>query len=111
MKSLIIYIAALLAAFCAFSVFGTPGRDVSDDAVSALEHPADTSGSHDAADSILPVIAAAGTDSDSVLVIPAVKDPLLTKESRVKYVKTDLDAPVVFSSSDSMLIKIGRAHV
>ncbi len=104
MKSLIIYIAALLAAFCAFSVFGTPGRDVSDDAVSALEHPADTSGSHDAADSILPVIAAAGTDSDSVLVIPAVKDPLLTKESRVKYVKTDLDAPVVFSSSDSMLI-------
>ncbi len=41
---------------------------------------------------------------DSLLVLPAVPVQAKPSNSRVKYVKTDLDAPVNFSSTDSMLI-------
>ncbi len=54
----------------------------------------------------VPAIIATDTlPGDSLLVVPTV--PVARKEpakSRVRYVKTDLDAPVVFSSSDSMVI-------
>lgn len=54
----------------------------------------------------VPAIIATDTlPGDSLLVVPTV--PVVQKEpgkSRIRYVKTDLDAPVVFSSSDSMVI-------
>lgn len=66
-------------------------------------------------DSVAPVSAPAiiATDSaagnDSALVIPADSSPAVNRQiaaapSRMRYTKVDLDAPVLFTSSDSMLI-------
>lgn len=46
------------------------------------------------------------TDSptDSLLIIPATRQLPDSKQSRIRSIKTDLEAPVQFSSSDSMLI-------
>lgn len=54
------------------------------------------------ADSVPAILSPVPSDSDSVLVLPAVPEP--PRPSRVRYVKEDLDAVVDFASSDSMLI-------
>lgn len=95
MRSLIIYIIAILAVVCCLSVWGRPAptRDVSLD---SLAIPVDR---------VVPTILSRDTiEGESLLAVPAAP---VAKASRVKYVKTDLDAAVNFSAKDSMLI-IGR---
>ena len=55
-------------------------------------------------DTILPSVLATNADSDSVLVVPAANAPQLQKKSRIVNTKVDLDAPVIFTSADSMTI-------
>ncbi len=90
MRALIIYIFAVFAALCAFTVFGS--GDGGNDAVTVP-------------DTLVPALMPVDTvGEDSLLVLPAVPVQAKPSNSRVKYVKTDLDAPVNFSSTDSMLI-------
>ncbi len=62
------------------------------------------------ADTVLPAVIAGDTaEGDSLLVLPSSGSPALNRQiaeqpSRVRYTKVDLDAPVNFSSSDSMMI-------
>ena len=51
----------------------------------------------------IPSVLASDSATDTMLVIPA-DSSALPRKSRVVYTKTDLDAPVDFSASDSMLI-------
>ena len=96
MRRLLIYLFVIISATCLFSGRGStsPQSDIPDSPY--LEIPA--------------VLDALPTDSDSVLAIPAAQSKAIDsavasdKTSRMRYVKSDLDAPVVFSSSDSMLI-------
>lgn len=96
MRRLLIYLFVIITATCFFSGRGStsPQSDIPDSPY--LEIPA--------------VLDALPTDSDSVLAIPADPSKAIDsavasdKTSRMRYVKSDLDAPVVFSSSDSMLI-------
>ncbi len=96
MRRLLIYLFVIISATCFFSGRGStsPQSDIPDSPY--LEIPA--------------VLDALPTDSDSVLAIPADPSKAIdsavasNKASRMRYVKSDLDAPVVFSSSDSMLI-------
>ncbi|MCM1067365.1 MAG: LPS-assembly protein LptD [Muribaculaceae bacterium] len=108
MKAIIIYIAAFVLALFAFSALGRPDSDAPADAEAfAARTPLIDSSSTDALiDSILPAIISTDTlPGDSLLAIPARYIPKReASNSRVKYVKTDLDAPVDFSSSDSMVI-------
>ena len=103
-----IYIAALFAAFFAFSVWGSGDSDT-EDVTSRLAVAPDTVGDT-LADLLqqIEVPSVIGTDTvdgDSLLVVPSAPLPAnQTSPSRVRYVKTDLDAPVVFSSTDSMCI-------
>lgn len=55
------------------------------------------------ATSPIPAILATDSTTDSMLVLP-VDSAAVPRRSRVVYVKTDLDAPVDFSATDSMLI-------
>ena len=55
------------------------------------------------ATSPIPAILATDSTTDSMLVLP-VDSASVPRRSRVVYVKTDLDAPVDFSATDSMLI-------
>ncbi len=96
MRRLLIYLFVIITATCFFSGRGStsPQSDIPDSPY--LEIPA--------------VLDALPTDRDSVLAIPADPSKAIdsavasNKASRMRYVKSDLDAPVVFSSSDSMLI-------
>ena len=84
-----------MAVVCCLSVWGRPAptRDVSLD---SLAIPVDR---------VVPAILSRDTiEGESLLAVPAAP---VAKASRVKYVKTDLDAAVNFSAKDSMLI-IGR---
>lgn len=82
----------------ALSGKGTSLPDMPDgvfDSVAALDAPA--------------IMAEDSATGDSVLVIPADSSPrvnraIATAPSRMRYTKADLDAPVMFSSTDSMLI-------
>lgn len=56
-----------------------------------------------AVDNPIPAILATDSTTDSMLVLP-VDSASVPRRSRVVYVKTDLDAPVDFSATDSMLI-------
>lgn len=56
-----------------------------------------------AAENPIPAILATDSTTDSMLVLP-VDSAAVPRRSRVVYVKTDLDAPVDFSATDSMLI-------
>ena len=100
----------MLALF-AFTALGNPDDDAPD-AAAALWQRARVAGadSPDMAvdtpalplDSLVPAVIATDTvGDDSLLVVPALPT---ASQSRVRYVKTDLDAPVDFSSSDSMVI-------
>lgn len=105
MRSLLIYIAAFLVLLCAATVFGTPSGS-GDDPVS-FEEPAESLAR--ALDSVIPDSAAVPPvlgepTGDSQPVVPAARLPWGPSQSRVKYVKVDLENPVIFSSSDSMLI-------
>lgn len=59
--------------------------------------------SADSSAATLPAILATDSTTDSMLVLP-VDSAAVPRRSRVVYVKTDLDAPVDFSATDSMLI-------
>lgn len=86
-------------AFFALSAFGSPDRsEPATDMLPDAEMPAlpDTS-----VPAIMPLDTLA---SDCLLTIPAAAPAYTPANSRVKYVKTDLDAPVNFSSTDSMVI-------
>ena len=105
MRSLLIYIAAFLVVLCAATVFGTPSGS-GDDPVS-FDEPAESLGR--VLDSVVPdseiVPAVLGEPTgDSQLVVPATRLPWGPSQSRVKYVKVDLENSVIFSSEDSMLI-------
>ncbi len=107
MRSLFIYIVALLGALFAFSVWGSRGS-VSDEALSRIASTPESLRTA-VTDTLLPAVIATDTVApDSLLVVPAAMprrdSSALPKPSRVRYVKTDLDAPVVFQSADSMLI-------
>lgn len=105
MRSLLIYIAVFLAALFAAAVFGIPSGS-GDDPVS-FDEPAESLAS--TLDSLIPdtvmTPAVLGEPTgDSQLVVPAGRIPWAPSQSRVKYVKVDLDNSVIFSSEDSMLI-------
>lgn len=93
LRSLILYIAAFLVALSAFSVFGSPEQQA-ESVVASLSSPLD---------SIMPQ----RQDSDSLerpIVVPTSMATVDAPKSRVRYERVDLDAPVNFTSSDSMLI-------
>ena len=93
----------MVAALCALSVSGSPGA-APDDASEAFKAMPDTPAMAAAdPDTVVPAIVADGVN-DSLLIIPARQAPQISGSSRVKYVRTDLDAAVIFSSADSMLI-------
>lgn len=92
MRSLILYIIAAMAAVCCLSVWARP-ESATDVSLDSLAWPADT---------LVPAIMATDTVVDSLLTLPAT--PVAPSKSRVRYVKTDLDAAVNFSAKDSLLI-------
>lgn len=101
MRSLILYIFILSALLCCFSLSGRPGSENTDTPI--FSRP--DSSKFPPPDNNVPIIIADDSlPGDSLAFVAASPVP---KAQRVKYVKTDLDAPVIFSSQDSMLI-IGR---
>lgn len=84
-----------MAAVCCLSVWARP-ESATDVSLDSLAWPADT---------LVPAVMASDTVGDSLLTLPAA--PVAPSKSRVRYVKTDLDAAVNFSAKDSMLI-LGR---
>lgn len=106
LKSLTIYIAAFITAICAISVFGSAESDDTLDLSTPLGADSNVVDRIDSIlpDTILPSVLATNADSDSVLVVPAANAPQLQKKSRIVNTKVDLDAPVIFTSADSMTI-------
>ncbi|MDE6612701.1 MAG: hypothetical protein K2K22_09105, partial [Muribaculaceae bacterium] len=111
MRALIIYIAAIVLALFAFTALGSPDDDAPD-AAAAMWQRARVAGadSPDMAtdtprglpDTLVAAIISSDTvGGDSLAVVPAAP---VAAASRIRYVKTDLDGPVDFSSSDSMVI-------
>ncbi|MDE6463941.1 MAG: LPS-assembly protein LptD, partial [Muribaculaceae bacterium] len=103
MRRFFVYISALALSIWCVAAFGGE-RIVADDGVaSPTVLPAD-SVADTVADTVVEVPAIVAPDSvgaDSALVVPAAP---VGRASRISYVRTDLDAAVNFSSSDSMLI-------